>query len=268
MPVHDDELTIGQERVLELISLSWLVNLVDHPDDVTVDIVRRDDRDVYQVHGPRRGPGQGHRQGRPDRAGPAGPADGRQRAHGPAHRAGDRRVSGMDCVRAHRRGRQGRRAAGARSSSTRCWISTSRCWTAASWSGRTATPARCSGTGRAGGCVAVWPEGSDRPRRGRSSWWAGSWASCAPATWTPDFPRPAGGLPFRYLGRQVVTAAGEAIGTVDEVRLAGGQLLLVRAGRAGRDPDPGGRADPAAGRRPRGRPGDRPPEGLLDVHRD
>ena len=43
-----EELTIGQERVLELISYI-VVNLVDHPDDVTVAIARRGDRDIYQV---------------------------------------------------------------------------------------------------------------------------------------------------------------------------------------------------------------------------
>lgn len=47
-PVHEDELTIGQERVLELVSFV-VVNLVEHPEDVTVDIVRRDDRDIYRV---------------------------------------------------------------------------------------------------------------------------------------------------------------------------------------------------------------------------
>lgn len=45
---HDDELTIGQERVLELISYV-VVNLVSHPDDVSVDIVQRQGRDVYRV---------------------------------------------------------------------------------------------------------------------------------------------------------------------------------------------------------------------------
>jgi predicted RNA-binding protein YlqC (UPF0109 family) len=45
---QDDVLNIGQERVLELISY-LVVNLVSYPDDVTVDIVRRQDRDVYQV---------------------------------------------------------------------------------------------------------------------------------------------------------------------------------------------------------------------------
>ena len=48
VPAHEEELTIGQERVLELISFV-LINLVDHPDDVTVDILRRDDRDVFRV---------------------------------------------------------------------------------------------------------------------------------------------------------------------------------------------------------------------------
>ena len=45
---QDDLLNIGQERVLELISY-LVVNLVAHPEDVTVDIVKRQDRDVYQV---------------------------------------------------------------------------------------------------------------------------------------------------------------------------------------------------------------------------
>ncbi|MFO7608096.1 MAG: KH domain-containing protein [Candidatus Krumholzibacteriia bacterium] len=47
-PEHADELTIGQERVLELVSFV-VVNLVEHMDDVTVDIVRREGRDVYRV---------------------------------------------------------------------------------------------------------------------------------------------------------------------------------------------------------------------------
>jgi predicted RNA-binding protein YlqC (UPF0109 family) len=45
---QDEELTIGQESVLNLISYV-VVNLVRHPDDVTVDIVRKQDRDIYQV---------------------------------------------------------------------------------------------------------------------------------------------------------------------------------------------------------------------------
>jgi len=44
----EDELNIGQERVLELVSYV-VVNLVDNPEDVTIDLVRRQGRDVYQV---------------------------------------------------------------------------------------------------------------------------------------------------------------------------------------------------------------------------
>jgi 16S rRNA processing protein RimM len=43
----------------------------------------------------------------------------------------------------------------------------------------------------------------------------------------PDFPQPAGGLPFRWLDREVRTAAGEMIGRVDEVRVAGAGYMLV-----------------------------------------
>ena len=43
----------------------------------------------------------------------------------------------------------------------------------------------------------------------------------------PDFPRPPGGLPFRYLGRAVMTVAGRKVGTVEEVRFTGGGYLLV-----------------------------------------
>lgn len=45
---QDEDLNIGQETVLNLISYV-VVNLVRHPDDVTVDIVRKQDRDIYQV---------------------------------------------------------------------------------------------------------------------------------------------------------------------------------------------------------------------------
>ena len=47
----------------------------------------------------------------------------------------------------------------------------------------------------------------------------------------PAFPKPAGGLPFRWVGREVVTAGGEAVGVVDEVRRVGAQHLLVIRGR-------------------------------------
>ena len=42
-----------------------------------------------------------------------------------------------------------------------------------------------------------------------------------------DFPKPNDGLPFRYLGREVETVAGELIGTVSEVRLHGNQFTLL-----------------------------------------
>ncbi len=42
-----------------------------------------------------------------------------------------------------------------------------------------------------------------------------------------DFPRPAGGLPFRYLNRQVEMVSGEVIGVVEEVRLTPSNYLLV-----------------------------------------
>ena len=42
-----------------------------------------------------------------------------------------------------------------------------------------------------------------------------------------DFPKPDEGLPFRWLGREVQTTAGQTIGIVDEVRVAGAGLMLV-----------------------------------------
>lgn len=44
----DAGLNVGQEQVLELISFV-VVNLVERPEEVTVDIVRKQGRDVYQV---------------------------------------------------------------------------------------------------------------------------------------------------------------------------------------------------------------------------
>ena len=43
----------------------------------------------------------------------------------------------------------------------------------------------------------------------------------------PDFPRPAGGLPFRFLDREVATVAGEIVGNVSEVRFTGSGYVLV-----------------------------------------
>ncbi len=42
-----------------------------------------------------------------------------------------------------------------------------------------------------------------------------------------EFPRPAAGLPFRYLGRDVRDTAGRVLGEVQEVRRYAAQVLLV-----------------------------------------
>ncbi len=226
-----------------------LINLVDHPDDVTVDILRRDDRDVFRVtvHAEDLGKviGKGGQTARALRV----LLLGRQRAHGPAHRARDRRVA-MDA-----------------------FVSIGEIVKAVGLKGEVklyplldfheplldsgflvwqdGTPARLKQHRPSGGCVAVWPEGSDS--RDRAEKLVGRELGFLRASYLdPGFPRPGGGLPFRYLGRRVVSPAGEVIGTVDEVRLAGGQLLLVMPDGPAGDPDPGGGADPAAGRRPRG----------------
>ncbi|MCB1183866.1 hypothetical protein KDM41_10560 [bacterium] len=84
----------------------------------------------------------------------------------------------------------------------------------------------------------------------------------------PDFPRPAGGLPFRWVGRDVRTVAGEAVGRVSEVRLAGASYLLVVP-----DPRRAGQEILIPAVAPILAPEDElegtlvidPPEGLLDV---
>jgi len=86
----------------------------------------------------------------------------------------------------------------------------------------------------------------------------------------PEFPRPAGGLPFRYLGRPVETVTGQTVGTVEEVRFTGaGYMLVIPDAREGA----GEILIPAVV--PILRPDDGldgplvidPPEGLLDVQR-
>ncbi len=85
-----------------------------------------------------------------------------------------------------------------------------------------------------------------------------------------DFPRPAGGLPFRYLGRPVATVTGQAVGMVEEVRFTGaGYMLVIPDDREGA----GEILVPAVA--PILQPDDGlegtlvidPPEGLLDVQR-
>lgn len=83
----------------------------------------------------------------------------------------------------------------------------------------------------------------------------------------PAFPKPGGGLPFRWLGREVVTGSGDVVGIVDEVRRIGAQFMLVI-------PD-GPREILIPALAPILRPDDGlegqlvidPPEGLLDVQR-
>lgn len=84
----------------------------------------------------------------------------------------------------------------------------------------------------------------------------------------PAFPKPSGGLPFRWLGREVVTGGGDVVGVVDEVRRLGTRFMLVI-------PD-GPREMLIPALAPILRPEDGlegqlvidPPEGLLDVQRD
>jgi len=129
------------------------------------------------------------------------------------------------------------------------------------------TPARLRGHRPAGsGCVALRIEGSD-DRDGAETLVGRELGFLRASYRDPAFPRPPGGLGFRYLERRVVTASGDVVGTVDEVRRAGGQLLLVVPDGAGEilipavapilRPDDGLDGDLVVD----------PPEGLLDVHR-
>ena len=84
----------------------------------------------------------------------------------------------------------------------------------------------------AGSCVAVKPVGCDD--RDAAERLVGRQVGFAAADYAAaDFPRPDDGLPFRYLGREVRTSAGEVLGTVQEVRRYTVQTLLVieREGR-------------------------------------
>jgi 16S rRNA processing protein RimM len=84
----------------------------------------------------------------------------------------------------------------------------------------------------------------------------------------PDFPKPPGGLPFRWVGRPVVTVSGERVGTVAEVRFTGAGHMLVIAGPDGDAPEILVPAVPPILRPEDALEGDLvidPPEGLLDV---
>jgi len=77
-----------------------------------------------------------------------------------------------------------------------------------------------------GQCVAVKVRGVDNRNQADSS--VGRKLGFMSANYLAvDFPRTAGGLPFRWLGREVVTDGGENLGTVTEVRLAGAGYVIV-----------------------------------------
>ncbi len=84
----------------------------------------------------------------------------------------------------------------------------------------------------AGSCVAARPEGCDD--RDAAERLVGRQVGFLAADYAAaDFPRPADGLPFRFLGREVRDPGGAPLGTVDEVRRYAAQVLLVleREGR-------------------------------------
>jgi 16S rRNA processing protein RimM len=82
----------------------------------------------------------------------------------------------------------------------------------------------------------------------------------------PEFPRPPEGLPFRFLGRTIVTRSGEALGEVAEVRRHASQLTLVVRGAHGEVliPAVAPILEPSDGLT--GALVVDPPEGLLDVN--
>jgi len=80
------------------------------------------------------------------------------------------------------------------------------------------------------------------------------------------FPRPESGLPFRFLGRPVVTVAGEAMGDVTEVRLYGAQFTLVIEREGGEILIPAVEPILAADSGCEGSLVIDPPEGLFDVN--
>jgi 16S rRNA processing protein RimM len=78
----------------------------------------------------------------------------------------------------------------------------------------------------AGNCVAVKPAGCDD--RDQAEAMVGRRLGFPRARYLDAaFPRPAEGLPFRYLGRTVQRVDGEVLGTVQEVRRYAAQVLLV-----------------------------------------
>jgi 16S rRNA processing protein RimM len=128
------------------------------------------------------------------------------------------------------------------------------------------TPARLRGHRPSGSCVVVRLEGVDD--RDAAERQVGRELGFRRASYAdPAFPRPAEGLPFRYLERRVVTGDGREVGRVDEVRRLGGQVLLVVTEGTGEILIP---AVAPILRPADGLDGDLvidPPEGLLDAQR-
>lgn len=83
-----------------------------------------------------------------------------------------------------------------------------------------------------------------------------------------DFPKPNGGLAFRYVDREVHTADGKVVGKVAEVRLAGGQHLLVISDGDKEILIPAVSPILELDDKLEGTLTINPPEGLLDVHAD
>ena len=127
------------------------------------------------------------------------------------------------------------------------------------------TPCDLVGHRQAGSCVAALP--TDCRDRNRADAMVGRSVGFRRGDYlAEDFPRPDGGLAFRYLDRPVVTTGGDPVGTVSEVRRAGGQMLLVVDMENGQALIPA--VEPIL-RASVGLEGDLvvdPPEGLLDVN--
>ncbi len=79
---------------------------------------------------------------------------------------------------------------------------------------------------QAGSCLAVKFEGVNS-RNDAEAMVGRKLGFIKPQYLEADFPKPRQGLAFRFVGREVRTKDGLQIGTVSEVRVGGGQYLLV-----------------------------------------
>ncbi len=88
------------------------------------------------------------------------------------------------------------------------------------------SPVKISGHRPAGNCEVVRIPGCDSREAAEAL--VGRKVGFKRASYLQEsFPRPALGLPFRWLGRRIVTTAGDPVGEVAEVKWTGGQYLLV-----------------------------------------